>query len=431
MPITQQGNRYYTVTTGTNSITNTNVGDLTLEDAVYYIEDGARLRFANPGNQQTFTNCLFVEDPSATTVPRAMTDAESRFPNNGNYVFEDCEFVFHQAGRNDVEIEEQANITFRNTTMTLLATNQTFCRFRQNTTLDNFTFRTPYATISIAFHPLMFVKGNGRVQSFTMVRSDPNDVRNRAALLFDGASNTAAAANTTYRINNLTSPNIALWSADNSAILELIDPTNTNGTNRLLKSTDAAASNRGILQGWRTLDVGIKELEGNSYSFYVNPVDNGQVMVGEGDPQDEALALSNQTQTSQSLYVKEYQQSGGTYTVTETQQYQVRIRTYTKQVYDSGVITVEGKVSLSATLLDDNNVTLSETEANTLTGITIDFTNETITLTEARTLSEIYDYWKAQFVRQENLQHTTPITWNGNLLDIGDYTINGTEFIRG
>ena len=52
------------------------------------------------------------------------------------------------------------------------------------------------------------------------------------------------------------------------------------------------------------------------------------------------------------------------------------------------------------------NITLTEAEADALTGIAIDFNALTITLTEDRTVSEVYDYWKAQFVKEANFSAT-------------------------
>lgn len=430
MPITDDGNRYYTVTTGINTIDQDTTVDL--ENAVYEVQNGARLRFGNQDDTVTFTNCRFIEYDDAMTVGRAMTDAQSRFPAAANYIFEDCEWMLHQGARNDIEVETGARVVFRNTTINHLGTTQTFYRIRQDCTLDNLTVRAPNCLLSIAFHPATFTKGNGRTQSFSFEPQDPNNITNRAILLFDGSTGTTADADTTYRISNLKAPNVSLYTAPDTSVLELIDPVNTNGTTRITKATDNNFSNRGVVQGWRTVDITLKNFGNDSYNLIIHPLHgDGAIMIGEEDPQNGSMLLTNETAEAHSVYVKDYQQNAVSTTLIDTSLYTIKARHYKYSLFDSGNINITEKVKYDIEFTIDENITLTETQALALTGIEIDFASDTITLTESRTLSEIYDYWKAQFVQPNNLTFSNPVTWNGSVLNVGDYNIVGLEHIRG
>ena len=423
MTITRQGGSdLFEITGGNEMLTNTNIGNVVLENATYIVGSSSRLRFGNAGtaaNPITFRKCKFIDHPDSWTYRWNI----NRW-TDGDWVFEDCEWWIHPTGRGDVDSHNNATVTFRNCTINYLATTNAFHHLRRGLTFENTTFTYPYATTSIEMSPLIFVKGNGRNNSFTLKPRDPDDTANRQFLLFDGS---AAAANTTYRITDLVSPNAVMWASASTAVLELIDPVNTNGTTRVVKTQ----SSNGILQGWRTININMKELGDRTYNMRVRPLDTGgRTMVGLGNPQSGDYVLENQTETTQSFYVKEYQVNHGTYDATETPRYQIRIRGYNLIGYDSGELDVDEKIDINIAFATDKNVTLSQNEARNLPGIQIDFVNEVITLTQERTISEIYDHWKALFVDTDMMNSTTMITWNGNLINLGNYTINGTEFIR-
>lgn len=113
------------------------------------------------------------------------------------------------------------------------------------------------------------------------------------------------------------------------------------------------------------------------------------------------------------------------------QTFKVRKYEFTETIVTEEMNTTSSALVVQAVMGPDVNVTLSEAAANALTGIAIDFANLTITLTENRTASEIYDYFKAQFVKTANMQYTQKITWNGSELDLNNYSITGTQFLTG
>lgn len=80
-------------------------------------------------------------------------------------------------------------------------------------------------------------------------------------------------------------------------------------------------------------------------------------------------------------------------------------------------------------LLSDIFVTLTEANANALTGIAIDKTTKTITLTSNVTLDQVYDFSKAFFVKQANFDWIAFFSGSGTTLDILDWNIIGMEFL--
>ena len=443
MPITLDGNRYYSVTGGDNVLRDTTNGvtiaNNVIENSTFSVGSNSKLRFGDGNNALTFRNCVFIDENDASaygTFGFSSNAANCRFIDNEQVTFENCIWYIHPTGRGDFDTRPNTNVVMRNCTINHLATSRCYNHINTNTTnnlvLDNVVFNFKHTTHSIEFSPQLFVK-TAEDSPQVSLNFRPGDERIRAFMLFGGGSNTAQA-NTRYRVYNLQSPNCNIWAGASTAVCEMIDPT-SDIPKPSEDGTRATNETNGVVECWRTFNIDFSERDNTPLTIGVFAPTDGAIMVGNGDPITGSETFDHDSDHFD-VYLKQYTIPNGTRTFTnaaDSGNYNVRVRSYIFNLVNVSNFDVDlNRTSLdnSITFSADPNISLSETEALALTGININFDTGTITLTEARTLQEIYDYWKAQFVRIENLQYTDTVAWDGNLLDVGDYTINGTEFIR-
>lgn len=85
-------------------------------------------------------------------------------------------------------------------------------------------------------------------------------------------------------------------------------------------------------------------------------------------------------------------------------------------------------------LLPVSYITLTETQANALTGISLvasGATGGTVTITGARTVAELWQFYRAWISKQANFDSDDTWSYDGTNLNIGAWTISGIEFLTG